>query len=112
VIDGSEVDTIGIKGPTDPCQVPFVFFVPWICNGIQELRITVHATDILRRAGVLTVDTADCDGLARPRHMMLLYQDNVVPTVAEVVEIIEAARVRSEGLMKHNSALVRLLQLV
>lgn len=43
---------------------------------------------------------------------MLLGQDNVVPTVAEVVEIIEAARVRSECLMQHNSALVRLLQLV
>ena len=69
----------------DPMQIPVVFLVLWIRDRFEELCIAAGASNILRWAAV--------DQRRRDLSIgdLLFDYNDVMPIVAEVVDIVKAA---------------------
>ena len=100
----------------EAAAAPLIYIVPMplmlqIRDRGEEIGVAGSAADVFRRAGVLAGEALD----AEPRLRLntgALDQDRVMPVIAEVVDVIEAARLATQGGTQHDAALVHLLQFV
>jgi hypothetical protein len=82
--------------PADPVQIPFVLLVLWIRDRFEELCIAAGASNILRWAAVRS--TAAVDQRRRDVSIgdLLLDDDDVMPVITEVVDVVKAAGIESD----------------
>src|ERR1022692_552831 len=77
----------------------------WIGQDFEELRVSVRTADILRWAGIFSGDAGD-RGCRGSLQMPIFDDRDVMPVVAEVVDVVEAARLESERIEKDDLRLV------
>ena len=56
-VDGIEFESGGIERSSDPPKVFDVFFISWIGQGRQEGLVSTRAADVVRRTGILALET-------------------------------------------------------
>jgi len=82
----------------------------WIGQYLEKLGIAVTTADILRRAAVRAVAAVNQGRRDADMREPILDHHDVVPVVAEVVNIVEAARVQPESFHKCHVFLVDVLE--
>lgn len=88
MIDGFQRKLFGIEVAA-PFDRLFMLFVLWVGNRFQIIVVTPNTSDIFRRAGSLTIDTAWIGDVGF-RGTCSLQLDRVPPIVAEVIRALIA----------------------
>ncbi len=77
----------------------FVFLMAWIGQDLEELCVSVRTADILRWAGIFSGNAVD-RGCRGGLEVAIFDDRDVMPVVAEVVDVVEAARLESQSIEK------------
>ena len=89
-----------------------MFFMARISDGGQELGISVRSADIFGRTGIFTVEAPNAQSLLRVAGVRVFDDHDMVPAVAEVVEVVKTSRLIADGLGENDSLLIELLELL
>src|ERR1700685_3785427 len=84
----------------------------WVFDCGKELRISTRATDIFRRACILSAAAVDQSRCHPRMRMLVLDNRDVMPVVTEIVNVVEAARVHAECFVQYDAALLNVFDFV
>ena len=96
----------------DPAQIPFVFLMLWIRDRFEELCIAAGASNILRWAAVRSTAAVDQRRGDVSIWDLLLDDDDVMPVIAEVVDVVKAAGIEAKSFDEEDVFLIDVLEFV
>src|SRR5262249_15152347 len=104
--------TGGVKTATDPLQEMIVLLMGGIRDCSQEVLVPTGATDILWRAGVLASQATKPQSLLGGSGVRDFDGNDMMPVAAEVIDIVETARLRGHRPAEHDTLFIQLLEFI